>query len=54
MKANTSRRCVHLDFHMSPEIPQIGKHFSKENFQKALKVANLQSITVFAKCHNGY
>lgn len=32
MKANTSRRCVHLDFHMSPEITGIGKHFSKENF----------------------
>ncbi len=54
MKANTSRRCVHLDFHMSPEIAGIGKHFSKENFQKALKAAKLESITVFAKCHNGY
>lgn len=54
MKANLSRRCVHLDFHMSHEIPGIGKHFSKENFQKALKTANLESITVFAKCHNGY
>ena len=54
MKANTSRRCVHLDFHMSPEIAGIGKHFSKENFQKAIKKANLQSITIFAKCHSGY
>lgn len=54
MKPNLSRRCVHLDFHMSPEIPGIGSRFSKENFQKALKTANLESITVFAKCHNGY
>ncbi len=54
MKPNLSRRCVHLDFHMSPEIPGIGKHFSKENFQKALKEAKVESITVFAKCHNGY
>ena len=54
MKPNLSRRCVHLDFHMSPEIPNIGSRFSKENFQQALKTANLESITVFAKCHNGY
>ena len=30
MKANLSRRCVHLDFHMSHEIPGIGKHFFQQ------------------------
>ena len=45
---------VHLDFHTWGQIPDIGKRFSKENFQAALKEAGLESITVFAKCHMGY
>ncbi len=48
-----SKRCVHLDFHTSPDIMGIGKNFSKENFQNALKEGNIESITVFAKCHHG-
>lgn len=47
------KRQVHLDFHTSPDIPGIGSNFSKENFQAALKAGNLDSITVFAKCHHG-
>lgn len=47
-------RQVHLDFHTSPDIPGIGKNFSKKQFQAALKKGNVQSITVFAKCHHGY
>ena len=47
-------RQVHLDFHTSPDIPGIGSRFSKENFQRALKLGNLESITVFAKCHHSY
>ncbi len=47
-------RQVHLDFHTYGQIPNIGKNFSKENFQAALKEAGLDSITVFAKCHMGY
>ncbi len=54
MKPCTARRCVHLDFHTSPSIPDIGASFSKENFQKALTVGKVESITVFAKCHHGY
>lgn len=46
-------RQTHLDFHTSPDIPGIGKEFSKENFQEALKTGKLDSITVFAKCHHG-
>lgn len=44
---------VHLDFHTSPDIEGVGKNFSKENFQKAIKIGKLDSITVFAKCHHG-
>ena len=43
---------THLDFHTSPDIPSVGSKFSKENFQAALKAGNLESITVFAKCHH--
>ena len=47
-------RCVHLDFHTSPDISDIGKRFSKEKFTKTIKGANIDLITVFAKCHHGY
>lgn len=49
----TPFRQVHLDFHTSPDIENIGSNFSKENFQAALKEAHADSITVFAKCHHG-
>lgn len=47
-------RQVHLDFHTSPHIPSVGAQFDKAQFQAALKEGNLNSITVFAKCHHGY
>ena len=47
-------RQVHLDFHTSEEIKNIGKHFSKEQFQKALKTGNINSINIFAKGHHGW
>ena len=31
-------RQVHLDFHTSEKIVEIGKKFNKENFQKALQI----------------
>ena len=46
--------CVHLDFHTSPLIPEIGEKFNKEEFAKTLKEAAVDLITVFAKCHHGY
>ena len=46
-------RQVHLDFHTSPFIPGVGKKFDKAQFQAAIKEGNLNSITVFAKCHHG-
>ena len=47
-------RQVHLDFHTSGLIPGIGAKFSKRQFQEALKVGHVNSITVFSKCHHGY
>ncbi len=49
----TPRR-VHLDFHTSPLIGQIGAKFDKKDFQQKLIDAKVQSITLFAKCHHGF
>lgn len=47
-------RQVHLDFHTSEFIKDIGKGFSKVNFQMALKEGYVNSITIFAKCHHSW
>ena len=47
-------RQVHLDFHTSEKIPDIGAGFTKENFQEALKKGHVDSITLFSKCHHGW
>ena len=47
-------RQVHLDFHTSEKINGIGSKFNKEQFQKALKVGHVDSITLFSKCHHGW
>ena len=51
---NIPARQVHLDFHTSPLIPGVGSKFDKTQFQNCLKEGNVNSITVFAKCHHGY
>ena len=47
------KRQVHLDFHTHGAMP-VGKSFSKEQFQSALKLGHVDSITVFSKCHHGW
>ncbi|MBQ4604738.1 MAG: alpha-L-fucosidase, partial [Clostridia bacterium] len=47
------KRQVHLDFHTNETLP-VGKKFSKEQFQAALKEGHVDSITVFSKCHHGW
>ena len=47
-------RCVHLDFHTSPDIFGIGERFDKKKFTKTIRDANVELVTVFAKCHHGY
>ena len=47
-------KCVHLDFHTSPDIPDIGAQFNKEEFTKTIKDAKLDLVNIFAKCHHGY
>ncbi|MBQ8230595.1 MAG: beta-galactosidase trimerization domain-containing protein [Lachnospiraceae bacterium] len=47
-------RQVHLDFHTSEKVSGIGENFDKKQFQEALKVGYVDSITVFSKCHHGW
>jgi hypothetical protein len=47
-------RQIHLDFHTSEAIGNIGARFSREQFQGALKLGHVNSITVFSKCHHGW
>ncbi len=46
-------RHIHLDFHTSPAIPDVGEDFNPDDFAAVLKEASVNSITVFAKCHHG-
>jgi hypothetical protein len=47
-------RQVHLDFHTSEYLPDIGKAFSKEQFQQALRIARVNAVNVFAKGHHSW
>jgi len=47
-------RQVHLDFHTSPYIPEVGADFNADEFVETLQDAHVNSVTVFAKCHHGY
>ena len=47
-------RQIHLDFHTSPEIPEVGVDFNKAQWQKTLLDSAVDSITCFATCHHGY
>ncbi len=47
-------RQVHLDFHTSECVPTLGDKFNKEQFQSALRLGHIDSITLFSKCHHGW
>lgn len=47
-------RQIHLDFHTSALIPDVGARFDKKAWQETLKLGHVDSITVFSKCHHGY
>jgi len=46
-------RQVHLDFHTSPLIADVGADFDADEFVQVLKDAHVNSINIFAKCHHG-
>ena len=47
-------RQIHLDFHTSEHIPEVGAAFRADEFQASLRLGHVDSITVFAKCHHGW
>ena len=50
---HSHQRQVHLDFHTSPFIPDVGCEFDATTFARTVKAAHVNSITIFAKCHHG-
>ncbi len=47
-------RQIHLDFHTSAALKDIGAKFDKKQFQEALKAGHVNSINIFAKGHHGW
>ena len=47
------QRQVHLDFHTSPWIPDVASEFEASEFARTFRKANVNSVTIFAKCHHG-
>ncbi len=47
-------RQVHLDFHTSEAIGEIGRDFDKDAFCATLKEGHVNSVTIFSKCHHGW
>ncbi|MGY8923436.1 MAG: hypothetical protein ACKVJR_06880 [Flavobacteriales bacterium] len=47
-------RQVHLDFHTSEQIPNIGSEFDKKQFQSALIEGKINQVNIFSKGHHGY
>lgn len=46
-------RQIHLDFHTSSVIPDVGEDFDINDFVNTLKETHVNSINIFAKCHHG-
>jgi len=46
-------RQIHLDFHTSGHIPDVGTEFDADAFGARLDEARVNWITLFAKCHHG-
>lgn len=47
-------RDVHLDFHTSEFIKDVGVDFDPEEFAHTLIEAHVNTVCVFARCHHGY
>jgi len=47
-------RQIHLDFHTSRFIENVGAEFDPDEFAETLKRAHVNSINCFGRCHHGY
>jgi len=50
----TPLRQIHLDFHTSEHITEVGRDFDPAQFQRALRLGRVEAINVFAKCHHSW
>jgi hypothetical protein len=48
------KRTIHLDFHTGPGVKGVGAKFDPEAFVDTFARADVDSVTVFAKCHHGH
>lgn len=48
------KRTIHLDFHTGPDVPGVGSKFDPQAFADTFQKADVDSVTVFAKCHHGH
>ena len=46
-------RQVHMDFHTSEKIMDVGAAFDAEEFADTLDKARVNSVTCFSRCHHG-
>lgn len=53
-KAVLPWRQVHLDFHTSEHIPDVGARFDATAFAERLSAGKVESVVLFAKCHHGW
>jgi len=47
-------RRVHLDFHTSEHLPDVGSRFDADRWKSDLQRSHVGAITLFAKCQHGY
>lgn len=47
-------RQIHLDYHTSEHIAGVGAKFDPIQFVETLKAGNVNSVTLFARCHHGW
>lgn len=47
-------RQIHMDFHTSEAVQDIGASFDPEHFAETLEKARVDSVTCFARCHHGW
>lgn len=47
-------RQIHLDFHTSIAIGDVGAQFDAAEFARTMKRAHVNSANIFAKCHHGH
>ncbi|MDO5977401.1 hypothetical protein [Flavivirga spongiicola] len=53
-RLNEGTRQVHLDFHTTEKLEDVGKNWNKKEWQQQLKDGHVNAINIFAKGHHGW